>query len=46
MPGKLHSFRWELLISFLVAGSEKNTASLTFDGVDLMGERLADEVFG
>jgi hypothetical protein len=26
------------------AGSECNSAMLTFDGVDLMGERLADEV--
>lgn len=25
-------------------GSEKNTATLTFDGIDVMGERLADEV--
>lgn len=26
------------------AGSEKNMASLTLDGVDVMGERLAEEV--
>lgn len=25
-------------------GSERNTSTLTFDGVDVMGERLADEV--
>lgn len=28
------------------AGSESNSATLTFDGVDKMGERLANEVFG
>jgi hypothetical protein len=26
------------------AGSESNSATLTFDGVDKMGERLANEV--
>lgn len=26
------------------AGSECNSSTLTFDGVDLMGERLAEEV--
>ena len=36
----------KFLTLFLVAGSQCNTANLTFDGVDLMGERLADEVFG
>jgi hypothetical protein len=28
----------------LNAGSECNSAKLTFDGVDVMGERLAEEV--
>lgn len=27
-----------------LAGSERNYSRLTFDGVDLMGERLAEEV--
>lgn len=29
---------------FLQAGSECNHSKLTFDGVDLMGDRLAEEV--
>lgn len=26
------------------AGSERNSSTLTFDGVDVMGDRLAEEV--
>lgn len=29
----------------MLAGSECNSLRLTFDGVDMMGERLAKEVF-
>jgi hypothetical protein len=29
---------------FHFTGSEKNASMLTLDGVDVMGERLADEV--
>jgi len=36
----------KFLIFFLFAGSTCNPTNLTFDGVDLMGERLADEVLG
>lgn len=36
---KVVDFRWNW------AGSESNSATLTFDGVDMMGERLANEVF-
>lgn len=32
------------LLDTLQAGSERNYSKLTFDGVDLMGERLAEEV--
>lgn len=28
-----------------ISGSERNSASLTLDGVDVMGDRLAAEVF-
>lgn len=31
-------------IPFCDAGSECNSAMLTFDGIDVMGARLADEV--
>lgn len=30
--------------SICIAGSECNYSMLTFDGVDVMGERLAEEV--
>lgn len=33
-----------LLIKMLCPGSESNSSMLTFDGVDVMGKRLADEV--
>lgn len=33
------------LTCILSAGSECNSSRLTFDGVDLMGDRLAEEVF-
>lgn len=29
----------------MISGSERNVAKLTLDGVDVMGERLAEEVF-
>lgn len=28
----------------MIAGSERNVSTLTLDGVDVMGERLAQEV--
>ncbi|KAK3029127.1 hypothetical protein RJ639_038832 [Escallonia herrerae] len=34
----------DALTSVIRAGSESNSAMLTFDGVDVMGKRLADEV--
>ncbi|RWW58298.1 hypothetical protein BHE74_00034861 [Ensete ventricosum] len=33
-----------LVIGFLSCGSERNMYGLTLDGVDVMGERLAEEV--
>lgn len=37
---------WSNLVQLNVIcpGSESNTSMLTFDGVDVMGKRLADEV--
>ena len=32
-------------ILVLFAGSKRNYSTLTLDGVDVMGERLAEEVF-
>lgn len=29
----------------MISGSERNVAKSTLDGVDVMGERLAEEVF-
>jgi len=34
------------LLDNLWTGSECNSSKLTFDGVDTMGERLAEEVLG
>lgn len=33
-----------LLVNFVFSGSERNVSKLTLDGVDVMGERLAEEV--
>lgn len=32
------------LVNFVFSGSERNVSKLTLDGVDVMGERLAEEV--
>ncbi|KAG2308663.1 hypothetical protein Bca52824_028411 [Brassica carinata] len=39
------AFREEVREKVLVHRSESNSSTFTFDGVDMMGERLANEVF-
>lgn len=44
VPFLLAGFDLKLCTCLFQAGSERNYSRLTFDGVDLMGERLAEEV--